>query len=101
MTSEIKSISLKDVTPYPYFKDDGRKLFKEICSGFNKGQRVEVSFADIDSVTRIFVKAAFVDLLLFYSFDQIKKHLNFLNSTSHINERISEVFIEALEKEKI
>jgi hypothetical protein len=65
--------------------DDGNKLFKVIKKHFDNNEFVEISFQGIKGLNSSFINSAFINLLDYYDFDYIKRHLSFKNSTKQIN----------------
>lgn len=78
--------------------DDGEKIFNLICPEIAKKNTVTVSFDGIDSVPSAFINAAFVRLLEEFPFEEIKKYLQIINSTHHINTLIKNRFAFAVKK---
>ncbi|EME3512156.1 STAS-like domain-containing protein, partial [Enterococcus faecium] len=68
-----------------YTNDDGDKLFYIIVEKLNKGESVDISFKGIDSINSSFVNSAFISLLDLYTFDEIRKKVNFINTNKQIN----------------
>ncbi|WP_270659701.1 STAS-like domain-containing protein [Enterococcus thailandicus] len=85
-----------------YTNDDGDKLFHIIVEKINAGESVEISFEGIDSINSSFVNSAFISLLDFYTFDEIRKKVNFINTNKQINLLILNRFkFEVKKKQKI
>lgn len=68
-----------------FTNQDGEIILKLVKSMMDKGQKVDVSFKGIDSVTSSFVNSAFIELLKYYPFEYIRSNLNFSNTNRHIN----------------
>ncbi len=85
-------IKVSDFTEKCYTNHDGEIIFKKIKSLMDQNETANVSFRDIDAVTSSFVNSAFIELLEYYSFDYIKSHLTFSDTTKHINELIKKRF---------
>lgn len=75
-----------------YSNQDGEILFNLIKPLMDKGEKADVSFKDIDSVTSSFVNSAFIELLQYYPFAYIRANLRFSDSARHINEIIKKRF---------
>lgn len=85
-------IMVKDYTTQCYTNHDGELIYELIVSEFQKGNKVQVSFQGIDSVSSSFVNSAFIDLLEKYDFTKIKNDLFFTESTKLINDVIKRRF---------
>lgn len=84
------------------FNKDGDVIFSLIHKAFKENQKVTISFEGIYAVNTSFVNSAFIELLEFFSFDEIMKNLKFVNSTKQINSTIIKRFkTEVAEKEKL
>lgn len=75
-----------------YSNNDGEVIFRLISANFNQGEKVIVSFRDIDSASSSFINSAFIDFLETYSFDFIKTNLIFVDSNKTINDVIKRRF---------
>ncbi|MCV2499651.1 STAS-like domain-containing protein [Melissococcus plutonius] len=93
-------INIKNDLGNYYTNKDGEKLLDIIVDNFKKGNVVEISFQDIDSINSSFVNSAFVSLLDLYSFDLIRKNLSFVNTNKQINSLIINRFKFELEKKR-
>ncbi|WP_404336443.1 STAS-like domain-containing protein [Planococcus rifietoensis] len=93
---------VKDEVDSISFNRDGDVIFDLIFSAFKRNEKVIVSFEDIYAVNTSFVNSAFIELLEFFSFEEIMKNLKFINSTKQINSTIIKRFkTEVAEKEKL
>jgi len=81
-------INVLDHVERCYSNADGEVILSLIQPLLFRGNRVTVSFAGVDSVPSSFVNSAFIPLLEDFSFDFIRKHLHFSNSTKQINQMI-------------
>lgn len=72
--------------------DDGEKIFKLLLDPIRDGQKVVVNFSGITSIPSAFVNSAFVRLLEFVPFEQVRGNLTFAQSTRQINELIKSRF---------
>ncbi|NCC84363.1 MAG: DUF4325 domain-containing protein [Clostridia bacterium] len=86
------NIAVRKIVNRCVTNDDGDVLFLHIQDCMKNGSSVNVSFDDVDSVSSSFVNSAFIKLLDYYSFDDIKKNLIITNSNSHINTVIKRRF---------
>ncbi len=91
-------IRVSDFTDKCYTNRDGEIIFIKIKSHMDKNETANVSFKGIDAVTSSFVNSAFINLLEYYSFDYVKSHLTFSDTTRHINDLIKKRFIFEVEK---
>ncbi len=85
-------IKVKDYTENCYSNDDGQKIFQAIKSLLDKNEKVEIDFNGINIASSSFINSAFIDLLEYFTFDFIKSHLNFQNTSQKINELIKKRF---------
>lgn len=88
----VKTISVFDLVGRGYSNDDGLIIKQAIVNEFEKGNKVIVNFLNVDGVTSSFVNTAFIELLNEFSFDFIRKHLNFSDSRKQINNMIKDRF---------
>lgn len=86
------TIRVKDHVAQCVSNDDGALLFYLIKQSFDRDEPVEVSFDGIYSLPTSFVNSAFVELLEYYHFCQVKKLLSFKDTTRQINEVIKKRF---------
>lgn len=77
--------------------EDGMVLFNIISPILEKGEKVVVSFEDVDCLPTSFVNTAFIPLLGILSFTEIKKLLSFEKTNSQINNVIKMRFFDELE----
>lgn len=91
-------IKIIDYVKTPSTYEDGEKIFKLISAAINKGESVSLSFESIPSVPSAFINSAIIRLLETFSFEQIKQHLSFINTTKHINDLIKSRFDFVLSK---
>ncbi len=75
-----------------YSNADGEVIKRILIQNLDIGERVIVSFEDIDSASSSFINSAFIELLEHYNFDYIKSHLGFANTTRTLNENIKRRF---------
>lgn len=85
-----------------YSNSDGDVIRKLINDNLTAGNSTEVSFKGVDSVSSSFINSALIDLLETYSFDVIKKHITFVDSSRSINDLIKKRFsFEVNERKKL
>ncbi|MDM8524168.1 STAS-like domain-containing protein, partial [Desulfococcaceae bacterium HSG8] len=72
-------IKLTDHVTHCHTNNEGNKIFNIIKPLIDKGNRVEISFNGIDSITSSFVNSAFIELLQYFKFGYIKSKLNFIS----------------------
>ena len=84
---------LEDYLTADYGNKDGNRLRKDISKRFDKGEDVTVSFKNVKGINTSFINSAFIDLLDTYSFSFIRQHLNFVDTTKHVNRTIKERFL--------
>ena len=77
-------------TPSTY--KDGEIIYRLIANELRSGRDVELSFAGIKSIPSAFVNAALVRLVEEFNFDEIKRRLQIVDSTRHINRLIKDRF---------
>lgn len=78
--------------------EDGDKFFYIIFPPLKRGEEVTVSFKDIDCLPSSFVNTAFLPLLKFLSFEQIKSQLSFKDTNSQINKMIKMRFFDEVKR---
>lgn len=82
------TIRLLEYVPHCYNGEDGR-VIRDLLTGYLKRQEpVTVSFSGVQSVPSSFINVALISLLGSFSFDQIRRQLRFVDTTSQINEMI-------------
>lgn len=81
-------IAILDLVPQCYSWREGEIVANAIRSALKSEQTVVLSFSGVDDVPSSFVNAAFVSLLNEYNFDEIRRRLSIVCSTSQINEMI-------------
>ncbi|WLW63699.1 STAS-like domain-containing protein [Achromobacter aegrifaciens] len=82
------TIRLLEYVPHCYNGDDGR-VIRDLLTGYLKRQEpVTVSFSGVQSVPSSFINVALISLLSSFSFEQIRRQLRFVDTTSQINEMI-------------
>jgi hypothetical protein len=86
------TIKISDYVNHCYTNDDGDTIRELVLKQFHSNQKVVLSFSGIDSVSTSFLNSALIDLLDLYSFDYIKEHLGFANSSKSINDAIRRRF---------
>jgi hypothetical protein len=85
-------IKIKNITERCYTNEDGTKVYNFILPFLKKGGDINVSFEGVDAVPSSFVNTAFIQLLNDFSFEDVKKHLTFSNTSRQINEIIKSRF---------
>lgn len=96
----VVTLSVKDlISDFSNNNASGEILFMHIKNHFDNQESVVVSFQGISELSSSFVNSAFIDLLIDFDFDYIRKNLKFINSTKQINSLIKERF--AFEVKKI
>lgn len=86
------TISVKDIVDNCSDNNSGLQILALIENYFKNNQQVEISFEGNTYVRTSFVNSPFVNLLDNYSFDTIKSHLTFKNTTVQINQLIKDRF---------
>jgi hypothetical protein len=81
-------IIVRDLVPGADTADQGIELFPHIRDALKAEQQIVVSFKGIQTATSSFVKTAFVVLLRYMSFDDLKSRLKIVDSTRQINQMI-------------
>lgn len=87
-----KIIVIKDEVNSTAYNKDGDVIFNLIKNALESKVQVTVSFEGIFAVNTSFVNSAFIELLEFFSFEEIKSNLKFTNSTKQINSIIAKRF---------
>lgn len=82
------TIRLLEYVPHCYNGDDGRVIRDLLTSYLKREEPVTVSFRGVQSVPSSFINVALISLLGSFSFDQIRRQLRFVDTTSQINEMI-------------
>lgn len=59
--------------------NDGQKVFKKIKYAFENGNKVEVSFLNIEIITTAFLNTAVGQLYKYYSEEKIKENLSVID----------------------
>ncbi|WP_349743631.1 STAS-like domain-containing protein [Roseateles cavernae] len=85
-------VKVSELTPAASSYEDGDVIFRLLIEPVQKGEKVIVDFTGITSVPSAFVNGAFVRLLEHVSFDQVRRTLNFVQSTRQINDLIRSRF---------
>lgn len=85
-------IKIVDYITHCHANSDGDTIFSIIKPMLDKGEKIKISFKNINSVTSSFVNSAFIELLEYFKFDYIKANLNLTNSNSNINRIIKNRF---------
>lgn len=85
-------ISIKDHIDHCYSNSDGEVIKDILLKNLDVGEKTVLSFDGIDSVSSSFVNSALIDLLDVYSFDIIKSHVTFADTTRSINDVIKRRF---------
>lgn len=81
-------IRVLDVVERCYNGNDGQVIHDAIAKQWQQGDTVTLSFDGVDSVPSSFVNVALISFLEQYAFDEIKRKLRFVNTSSQINEMI-------------
>lgn len=71
-----------------YNATDGQIIHDVIEKHWHRGDSVTLSFDGVDSVPSSFVNVALISFLDQYDFEEIKKKLRFVRTSSQINEMI-------------
>ena len=72
--------------------EDATLLCELLTDKIKKRQKVEVSFSGIMCITCRFVNTGLITLLEEFDFDDIKKHVNIIDSNKQINTLINKRF---------
>lgn len=75
-----------------YNANDGQIIHDVIQQQWHRGDSVTLSFDGVDSVPSSFVNVALISFLDDHEFDEIKRKLRFVNTSSQINEMIRSRF---------
>ncbi|QCJ57672.1 STAS-like domain-containing protein [Enterococcus mundtii] len=86
-------ITVRNILKSYTTNQDGDQLFDCIRRAFDRDEKVAISFENIHGLNSSFVNSAFVQLLDYYDFDYIKKHLTFRDSNKQINNLILSRFV--------
>lgn len=71
-----------------YNANDGQIIHDIIEKEWRKHDRITLSFEGVDSAPSSFVNVALISFLDDHDFDEIKRKLRFVNTSSQINEMI-------------
>jgi len=71
-----------------YSNGDGETIQNLLLKHFKDGEKVVISFQEIDSASSSFINSAFIELLERHDFDFIKSHLGFTDTSKSINDTI-------------
>jgi hypothetical protein len=85
-------IRVLDFVERCYNANDGQIIHDAIAKQWRHGDSVTLSFDGVDSVPSSFVNVALISFLDQYEFDEIKRKLRFVNTSSQINEMIRSRF---------
>lgn len=88
----VKNIRVGEDLPGYFTNDDGTILYSKIVQAFKENKDVVISFEGISGINSSFVNSAFIELLDDYSFDYIRRHLLFKDTTKQINRLIKDRF---------
>ncbi|MDD3757681.1 MAG: STAS-like domain-containing protein, partial [Advenella sp.] len=80
--------------------DDGEKIFNIIYPYIKRHKDITLSFKGVTSIPSSFVNSAFIALLDYAPFDDIKRHLKFSDTNSQMNSMIKERFSFEIKKHK-
>lgn len=75
-----------------YNANDGQIIHDVIQKQLHQSDSVTLSFEGVDSVPSSFVNVALISFLDQYEFDEIKRKLRFVKTSSQINEMIRSRF---------
>jgi STAS-like domain of unknown function (DUF4325) len=81
-------IRIMDFVPGANTAEQGDLVFGVLKEALQKGGEVVLSFDDVKTATSSFVNAAFVELLKYFSYSDLKARLRVIRSTRQINEMI-------------
>jgi len=85
-------IVIKNEVNSTSYNKDGDVIFNLIKNALQSKVQVTVSFEGIFAVNTSFINSAFIELLEFFTFEEIKSNLKFINSTKQINSIIAKRF---------
>jgi hypothetical protein len=85
-------IRVLDLVDRCYNSNDGQVVHDAIERQWTSGDTVTLSFDGVDSVPSSFVNVALISFLEQHDFDEIKRKLRFVNTSSQINEMIRSRF---------
>lgn len=81
-------IHVKSLINYAATNEHGDVIFTNLVKALKKEHLVTVNFEGITNTTTSFVNSAFIPLLEFFTFEDIKKKLKIVKSNRQINESI-------------
>ncbi len=85
-------VNILDYVDQAYSSADGRTIYEVIVNNLKAGRPVQVSFEGIDAIPTSFVNNAFIPLLQEFSFEDIKRYVSFIHTTSQINNMLRSRF---------
>ncbi|MBM9547784.1 STAS-like domain-containing protein [Leptospira sp. 201903074] len=85
-------IQLKDYIVNGYSNNEGEIIHSLILKNFDKTERIEISFIGMGAVSSSFVNCAFINLLEYYTFSEIKSKIYFTNTLKIHNDLIKDRF---------
>lgn len=85
-------IRVLDFVDRCYNSDDGQVIHDVIVDRLKNDCELIVSMDGVDSVPSSFVNVAFISLLDFLSFNEVKQRVHFVNTNSQINDMIRSRF---------
>lgn len=88
----VRHIKIKDIVENTSFNKDGEIIFNLIRNSIMDKEHITVSFEGIHALNTSFVNSAFIELLEYFTFEEIKQYVSFVNSTKQINTVISKRF---------
>ncbi|BBI32664.1 STAS-like domain-containing protein [Cohnella abietis] len=95
-------IKIIDHVSQCYSNADGEIIQILLRERLRSGLKTSLSFAGIDGASSSFINSALIELLDEFSFDFIKSHLSFTDTTKTINETIKKRFsFEVNERKKL
>lgn len=96
-----QTIKVKDVLNSVSYNQDGEVIFDIIKNALLRKEQIRISFEGIYALNTSFVNSAFIELLEFFSFEEIQRNVKFVDSTKQINQIIAKRFKDELENEAL
>lgn len=92
-------IQLAEVIGLPFCvsQDDGNAIFSSIEAALDTGDRVQVSFRNVETVISAFLNAAIGQLYGRYTREFIAQHISYTETTPEIDEMIENVVTAAID----
>lgn len=85
-------IRVLDFVDRCYNSDDGQVIHDVIVQKLKSEDDLTVSMDGVDSVPSSFVNVAFISLLDFLDFSEVKRRVHFVNTNAQINDMIRSRF---------